>query len=56
MWWVLCSFLAGCAGSVCEYDGETYDVGESFPSSDGCNTCSCERGGDVACTRLSCET
>lgn len=38
----------------CEVDGERYELGESFPSSDGCNTCSCSEGGQVACTLRAC--
>jgi hypothetical protein len=39
---------------TCEYNGETYFVGESFPSADGCNTCGCQEGGKVACTLMAC--
>jgi hypothetical protein len=38
----------------CRYDGRNYDVGDSFPDSDGCNTCSCEDDGEVACTLRGC--
>ncbi|KAH3742316.1 hypothetical protein DPMN_049056 [Dreissena polymorpha] len=31
-----------------------YEAGDSFPDDDGCNTCTCLRGGLVACTRMSC--
>ncbi len=37
----------------CEYNGWAYADGESFPSSDGCNTCSCSNG-DVVCTEMAC--
>lgn len=40
---------------TCDYDGQTYQVGEGFPSSDGCNICSCGESGDVACTLMACE-
>jgi hypothetical protein len=40
--------------SVCEYLGKTYMIGSSFPSSDGCNTCSCQTTGSVACTERAC--
>lgn len=40
---------AGCA-----YEGQTYAVGESFPSSDGCNTCFCGENGQVGCTKRAC--
>jgi hypothetical protein len=43
--------LKGPAG--CSYDGERYAVGDSFKSSDGCNTCSCGPAG-VACTKRAC--
>lgn len=39
---------------VCTYEGKTYKAGESFPSSDGCNTCSCTADGLVACTLRAC--
>jgi hypothetical protein len=32
----------------------TYPVGTTFPSSDGCNTCSCTSGGQIACTLRAC--
>ena len=41
-------------GKDCTYDGKDYSVGDSFPSSDGCNQCSCGAGGDVACTERAC--
>lgn len=42
---------AGAAS--CDYDGKTYPDGASFPSADGCNSCSCEAG-SVACTTRAC--
>lgn len=39
---------------TCEYGGKTRAVGESFPSTDGCNTCSCTDTGNVACTEKAC--
>lgn len=44
----------GGANGGCRYDGKQYRVGQTFPSDDGCNTCSCERGGQVACTLRAC--
>ena len=38
----------------CVYNGSTYLVGQSFPDSDGCNSCTCLRGGDVGCTERGC--
>jgi hypothetical protein len=38
----------------CEYAGQKHRVGESFPSSDGCNQCSCQADGAVACTLRAC--
>lgn len=51
--------LTGCiivssGGDACEYDGVSYEVGDSFPANDGCNTCSCTEDG-VACTEMACE-
>jgi len=43
---------AGC--KLCEYRGVLHAVGDSFPAGDGCNTCSCQAGGFVACTRIAC--
>lgn len=39
---------------VCLVDGERHRPGDSFPSSDGCNTCSCGEDGQVACTLRFC--
>ncbi len=49
---------ADCGGiclpqTQCLYNGRFYDDGEGFPSSDGCNTCSCS-GGNVRCTLRAC--
>jgi hypothetical protein len=41
-------------GDGCDYAGKHYDVGDGFPSDDGCNTCSCTEGGLVACTLRAC--
>lgn len=45
----------GTEKAVCEYNGWAYSDGESFQSSDGCNTCSCSNG-QVACTEMACDT
>jgi len=42
-----------CVKSSCEYNGETYYHGESFPCQDGCNQCSCSDG-MVVCTLRAC--
>ncbi len=45
----------GHGGSrVCVVDGVRHHPGDSFPSSDGCNTCSCGPDGSVACTERGC--
>lgn len=43
------------SGSVlsCQYAGKTYADGASFPSDDGCNSCSCGAG-QVGCTARAC--
>ncbi|AUX40746.1 uncharacterized protein SOCE26_021470 [Sorangium cellulosum] len=52
--------LAGCnvtligGGDTCEVDGAVYSPGDSFPASDGCNTCTCTEDGTVACTLMEC--
>lgn len=45
----------GGGGTQCSYGGKEYPIGASFPSQDGCNTCSCDMGG-VACTEKACGT
>ena len=42
------------AAGGCNYAGKHYDAGTSFPSSDGCNTCSCAGTEQVACTERAC--
>ena len=37
----------------CEYGGRTYQNGEGFKDTDGCNSCSCVNG-QVACTMMAC--
>ena len=38
----------------CVYAGKQYAQGDTFPSTDGCNTCSCGADGQVACTLRAC--
>jgi hypothetical protein len=40
---------------VCEVNGQTYTVGESFPATDGCNSCSCDENLQIVCTAMACE-
>jgi eight-cysteine-cluster-containing protein len=40
--------------TACEYDGQNYQAGDSFPSTDMCNACTCLESGDVACTKVAC--
>lgn len=54
---VVVAILSGCGGDFggsCRYEGKVYRAGQSFPSSDGCNTCGCSASGDVACTLAAC--
>lgn len=41
--------------NTCLLNDITYQVNESFPSDDGCNTCSCTETGDVVCTEKACD-
>lgn len=41
---------------VCELNGFIYNQGQSFPSSDGCNTCTCVSADNITCTEKECET
>ena len=48
------SGVGGSTGVSCLYDGVNYSAGDSFKSTDGCNTCSCTSNGQVACTLMAC--
>lgn len=41
-------------GNSCFYNNEWYAPGESFLSTDGCNTCICSESGEIACTLMGC--
>ena len=41
-------------GMVCSYNGTVYFPGDSFPHTDGCNTCACTNSGLIACTEIAC--
>src|SRR5215218_6958194 len=41
------------AAKTCDYGGTSRAMGETFPSTDGCNSCSCTEAG-VACTKKAC--
>jgi hypothetical protein len=49
---------AGCSTSdqeiACAYNGDRYEIGQSFTADDGCNTCSCGQNGQIACTEMAC--
>jgi hypothetical protein len=45
---------AGSSGITCLYDNVNHAPGDSFKSTDGCNTCSCTSSGQVACTEMAC--
>lgn len=40
-------------GGTCLYNGQTYNVGDSYKSQDGCNSCSCTATGST-CTLMAC--
>ncbi len=54
------STLAACGnevvafGSGCDVGGSHYAVGDSFPSSDGCNTCECTKEYGAICSEFGC--
>jgi hypothetical protein len=50
----LAQCLAAVGAKTCSYGGETYATGQTFPATDGCNTCSCGQDGAVACTKRAC--
>lgn len=45
-------------GDYCLFGGEIYDIGDEFPDTDSCNTCTCEANqngaGYVSCTEINC--
>lgn len=41
-------------GVTCELNGFIYSLNQSFPSADGCNTCSCQSAGVITCTEMAC--
>jgi hypothetical protein len=51
-----CQTDASCPvlANGCDYDGAHYQIGETFPATDGCNTCVCMESGDAACTSDPC--
>ncbi|KAH3822038.1 hypothetical protein DPMN_123807 [Dreissena polymorpha] len=46
--------LLANANKVCEYNGNTYNVGDNFMDAEGCNTCFCGENGAVGCTMKYC--
>lgn len=42
------------APGVCSYGGQSYAAGDTFPSTDGCNSCFCSADGLVGCTLRAC--
>lgn len=56
----LTALSSGCAKegltghTACSYAGKSYGAGGNFPATDGCNTCSCDVSGAVACTTMAC--
>lgn len=46
LWALMCgaALLLGCAERECEDSGRTYEHGEHWTCSDGCNGCSCDDG------------
>jgi hypothetical protein len=50
-----CTIAEPVCDASCTYDGQVYPVGASFPSTDGCNTCTCSADGTVGCTDKACQ-
>ena len=42
--------------AVCQLNDQSYHLGESFPSADGCNTCTCGPDLTITCTELDCSS
>jgi hypothetical protein len=43
----------GTAPKTCTYNGKTYLEGDTFPATDGCNSCTCTNGAPL-CTMMPC--
>jgi len=41
--------------TTCDYNNTTYNEGESFDATDGCNTCTCSEG-QIGCTKIGCKS
>lgn len=39
---------------LCHYNGTDHKPGSSYPSTDGCNTCTCSESGFTSCTEKAC--
>ncbi len=48
-----CGGISFNSGEGCSVGGQKLEVGDSLD--DGCNTCSCEKGGNLACTLADCD-
>ena len=46
--------IKSTAPAACSYGGQTYQSGDQFEATDGCNSCSCSASGSVACTKMAC--
>jgi len=49
-----CSAQIVTVGGGCTSGGQVHQAGDRFPAPDGCNTCTCQADGTVACTELGC--
>jgi hypothetical protein len=50
----VCWFGACNDSQACLFAGQHYATGERFSAADGCNSCTCEDGGKIQCTREQC--
>lgn len=44
----------GAKDGGCTVDGKYHAVGDTYPATDGCNTCTCQAGGRSSCTKKPC--
>ncbi len=49
-----CGATISSFGDCVDENGNAYDAGDTFPSGDGCNTCTCEASGQISCTAMGC--
>ena len=48
------SYMPDCQLDTCSDATGSYELGDTWTCPDGCNTCTCESGGSISATEMSC--